>query len=243
VGTEITVVHLTRMREDRICVAGITGDGDQLRPVLDGPWRRSHLAPGGPLEVGAVVDLGPTAPRPQPPEVEDALVLRPSAVTSRGRLTDAAFWSLVSRHARPTLREIFGPDLRPSGRAGAGVPRGSGSASLGCLRPDWARLEVRADPDGGRCLRVHLYDPDLRDLDLSLTDVRLHDTGNQPVDPLVRAAQNRLRAGEEVILAVGLTRAYVSRDGTASLHWLQVNNLHFRDYFDDHPSHAPHRPR
>lgn len=229
--TRIVVNHLTRMRETRICVAGLTRDGRTLRPQRYGPWTRDrHLVPAGPFEIGAVVDLGPTRPMGHPPEVEDTLVLDESRVRAIGRLRDEAFWQLQRSHARPTLRQIFGPELvaTPTGRAC--VPGGSGTASLGVLACRWARITV----EWGRP-RVVIADPDLGQLNLSLTDIRVHDHAHRPVPELVRLVQRRLRDGNEFLLAVGLTRPFAPSGSSEASHWLQVNNVHFPDYYDDHP--------
>jgi hypothetical protein len=41
--------------------------------------------------------------------------------------------------------------------------------------------------------------------------------------------QGRIEAGVEVILSVGLTRAWRKQNDTAERHWLQVNNIHLKD--------------
>jgi hypothetical protein len=38
-----------------------------------------------------------------------------------------------------------------------------------------------------------------------------------------------VQSGEPVLLSVGLSQAF------NGVHWLRVDNIHFRDYFDDHP--------
>jgi hypothetical protein len=60
-------------------------------------------------------------------------------------------------------------------------------------------------------------------------DFRLRDEQGVPIDPLWKVIRRRVLAGEPVILSVGLSRTF---NGS---HWLRVDNIHFRDYFDDHP--------
>jgi hypothetical protein len=59
---QIVVNHLTRMRGERICVAGIDMQtGEHVRPTTSAAaplTRRLLRSNGGPFEVGAVVDLG-----------------------------------------------------------------------------------------------------------------------------------------------------------------------------------------
>ena len=50
-----------------------------------------------------------------------------------------------------------------------------------------------------------------------------------PIDSLWKVIRRRVQSGEPVILSVGLSQAF------NGAHWLRVDNIHFRDYFDDHP--------
>jgi hypothetical protein len=72
---KIVVNHLTRMRGERICVAGVDwATAEHVRPVTGptSPLTRELLrSSGGLFEIGAVVDLGPVAACGQPPETED----------------------------------------------------------------------------------------------------------------------------------------------------------------------------
>ena len=66
-------------------------------------------------------------------------------------------------------------------------------------------------------------------LNLSVTDIRLYGADHITPDPAaVAVANERLASSAEVLLGVGLTRAYVDwLSNQPPLHWLQVNNLHF----------------
>jgi hypothetical protein len=61
----------------------------------------------------------------------------------------------------------------------------------------------------------------LFNLSVSVTDIRLYrDDHLTPAGNIVSQVVGRIESGEEVILSVGLTRAF------AGSHWLQVNNIH-----------------
>ncbi len=65
---------------------------------------------------------------------------------------------------------------------------------------------------------------------LSVTDLRLYGEDHKtPRRDLVANVQERLEAGVEVILSVGLTRSWCKPNDTAKRHWLQVNNIHLKD--------------
>lgn len=233
----IVVNHLTRMREGHICVAGLGPDGSHVRPQRrHGRWTREHLHPRGVFEVGAVVELGEVQPDGSPPEVEDVIVLDDGSLRRRRRLSDDAFWERLTLQSFESLRDIFGEELERYQSGTASVPEHAGGASLGCVRADRAELVV----DGDRP-RIEFHDPDLGTLNLSVTDVRVCDHEHRPVKQLLGVVGRRLARGEDVVLAVGLSRAMAAGSAPPA-HWLQVNNLHFVDYFDDHPAFAPYRP-
>ncbi len=73
-----------------------------------------------------------------------------------------------------------------------------------------------------------LRDPELGQLVLPVTDLRLYDIEAGAVDDRrVELLAERLRR-RDVLLAVGLTRCW-ARDGDVPRHWLQVNNVHLDD--------------
>lgn len=229
---EIVVTHLTRMKDHYICVAGSTADGHHVRPVLRGArWTREWLLEtSGPFTIGARIKLGDAKKVGRRPEVEDHLV-DPAALTFNGRLRDNEFWDLLNSNVSPTLSACFGSDLARTTTGRASVPVGGGSASLGLVHVDGA--EFRASRSS---LRVEFRDPDLGALDLAIADIRMHNPDGTVRMPTVGPCVRRLAAGRPLIIAVGLSRPLRPRGHDEESHWLQVNNLHFEDYLDDHPT-------
>jgi hypothetical protein len=226
---KIIVNHLTRMRPGYICVAGLDVEtGRHVRPVLEHRNLGTGLLArhGGAFDMGAQVDLGHTHYAGHPPETED-YQFEPRAAQRHGYATPGEFWAWLERVARPHLREIFGPVIQIQGQ-GCVVAPGTGDASLGCLlavRPPLLRLN-----EGGK-IRCRLPSRTVA-LDLAVTDLRLYsyDGGQyQPRVALVEQVAARLERGVRAILSVGLGRPWQKLDGSAPLHWLQVNNLHLED--------------
>jgi len=120
------------------------------------------------------------------------------------------------------------PELQMFGSRGAcGVNQGKGRASLGVLRPsEQPALELRTGFSGGKEIRIKISDGVLNPF-ISLTDIRFYENDHvTPNKKAIERAQQRLEAGEGVLLSVGLTRAYpTAHYGT--IHSLQVNNIHF----------------
>lgn len=229
---ELVIDHLTRMRDQYICVAGLTADGHHVRPVVHGArWTRNWLREnGGPFTIGGRVELGDPRQVGSRPEVEDHLV-DPAALTSNGRLRDGEFWDLLAANSKPTLSACFGSDLARTTTGRASVPVGGGFASLGLVQVNGA--EFRASRSS---LRVEFQDPDLGALDLAIADVRMHNPDGTVRMPTVGPCARRLASARRLILAIGLSRPFRPGGHAEESHWLQVNNLHFEDYLDDHPT-------
>lgn len=168
---------------------------------------------GALVDFGAVVDVG------RPPELEDRQ-FEPAAFG--GIVSQEVFWALLEEVALSTLHDIFGGDL-VSDAPGRTIPVGSGTASLGCLRPRRTpRLYI--SPDGR--IRMWLHDGE-QELNLSVTDLRLYeDDLRTPAADRVAEVARRLRRGVGVRLSVGVGRPYPPDDPR---HWLQINNLHLAD--------------
>jgi len=223
----ILVNHLTRMQPGYFCVAGVDVNTlRHIRPVL----RRDRLTidllstGGGPFDVGSVVYLGSTTNAGHPPELEDR---RFDSARARWLFDNdpVDFWNTLHGVARESLAEIFGPALELWDESGT-VDVGEGRASLGCLKPEkqpWLYIDHRGT------VRMVL-DYLMPSVDLSVNDLRLYERdGRTPRRDLVASVQQRLEAGVETILSVGLTRPWQKRGDTEKRHWLQANNIHLKD--------------
>jgi len=221
---KIAVNHLTRMKFPYICVAGLTGSGSHIRPVIpsDQLHRRLLGEEGGPFSLGEVVELGSTTPRPARPALED-VEFEPYKASSVRLLGRDAFRKLLKGAAKSSLSKIFGPDLRRTSRTAAAVPEGRGGASLGVLGPirkAWIKSRIEMHRPVIRC---SFADSDIGYVSLKVTDLRLWKNDHTtPEVAAVRAIEPQL---EGCYLAVGLTRAWSPHPSEPSEHWLQVNNV------------------
>ncbi len=184
---------------------------------------------GGPFDMARLVDLGKTRPAPKPPHVEDHVFL-PDRAKVAASLVGGEFWSLLCAVAKATLREIFGDALHRLGDQSLGTDDGKGLASIGCLRLARApKLYLRTCAGRKAQVRMRFGDGQL-EADASVTDLRLFGADHATPD---RAALQRTAAlldeSRGVILGVGLTRRFRSRDDQPYAHWLQVNAIHLRE--------------
>ena len=220
----ILINHLTRMKHPFVCVAGVLQNGSHVRPVLDqGQLGRALLrSEGGPFALGSVVDLGPTSPRPVPPEKEDVVFL-PQEARQEKSLGGDRFEVLMRRFAQPSLREVFGDGLVRLSRTSAAVAKGQGIASLGVVQvAGSADLEAR-ESYGTPEIRFTYIDSDLGELSLKVTDLRLWRPDYKiAAFSQIEAIHTRL---QDCLVAVGLTRAHAVSSYPGSWHWLQVNNI------------------
>lgn len=223
---KIVINHLTRMKPGFICVAGIDPRSlDHVRPVLgQGQLRRTLIrSAGGIFGIGTTVDLGPTRPVGQAPEVEDTC-FDPSKAKGVSDFTRDSFWELLKKAGKRTLQAVFGPELQEVGKTLA-LDEGCGSASLGVLVPktppalkhDFGKIKARIDMGDH-----YIFVP--------VTDLRLYeDDQRTPRLEVVRDLSRRIRKGVPAILSVGVSRPWAKQGENKKRHWLQVNNVHLED--------------
>lgn len=177
---------------------------------------------GGLFSLGAVVALADPSPRPAPPEVEDVGFSVESS-QRLARLSGPEFWGVLMEVARPSLRSIFGGALERDGNT-ASLPQAVGDASLGVVRPAGRLSMVLAF----RRPRLEVYDPDLGQLSVPITDLRLFDADSGELDQdRFDLMVDRLRRSV-CLLSVGVGHVW-AREGREPRHWLQVNNIHLDD--------------
>lgn len=226
---QIAVTDITRMQPGYVCVAGVdVATGAYVRPVIVGArLETAILAPhGGPFDLATVVDLGIVAPVPQRPEVEDH-AFKPRNARAVQTIEPSLFWEMLRYLSRPTLRAIFGAQLKYHEPGRAIVELGCGEASLGCLAPTrLPRLGLMAREGRTPQVRMALSDGELG-LDLAVTDIRLYGPDHVTPDPDgIDRVRTELARGTPAVLSVGLTRPYQPSPGVGPVHWLQVNNVH-----------------
>jgi hypothetical protein len=229
---KIVINHLTRMHGAHVCMAGVDVETRRhVRPVLAHEAVPFYLLAryGGAFDMARLLDLGDARPQPEPPHVEDHVFV-PSRVRAERTVTHGEFWTLLEEMSRPRLADLFGPALRPRGGAHCGTDVGQGTASLGCLRlAAPPRLYLQPRPGAQPQVRMHFSDGQI-EADASVTDLRLFASDHATPDAAaIRAATERLRHSEGIILAVGLTRKFRSSETQPYAHWLQVNNIHLRE--------------
>lgn len=223
--SQIVVNHLTRMHGQHICVAGIDPDTHQhVRPVRGHLGRDLLSDSGGPVDIGAIVELGDVQPRPNPPHAEDCL-FEPAAAQRRGRLDPHDYLSLIEAVSFDSLEEAFGNELQRVTTKKFATEEGCGERSLACLRPPSSvsvsysddKLELNFSIDGVAAAAT-------------VTDLRyFEEDGRTTRRESVRELSRRLRRGTPAWLMFGFARALEGSRVEGSWHWLQLNGICLED--------------
>ncbi len=213
---EIVVTDLTRMRDEHICIAGIDlNTGTRVRPKLAGVSVPEGVArqSGGTLRLGTVLAFANPWVVPSQPEIEDVIVPVEEMV-ERERMGAEEFRVLIRTATARVADQIDGLERTETSMI---VREGCGHGSLaiaGCRRGfrlminNFGRVRARLDAN----------------LIVSVTDLRLYQ-GAEVNESAVTELSRLVRDAAAVRLGVGLTRPF-SPDGTAPVHWLQVNAIH-----------------
>jgi hypothetical protein len=176
---------------------------------------------GGPLMVGAVVDIGIGLPRPELPHSED-IECDLARFTAIQQVSEARFVQHLSQRAVPGPYVAFGQLLREVRPGKHAVTPGEGDRSLAYVRPPLG-CELVLTPYARLVLTFAAEGHKFR---LSVTDIRLyHDDLKTPDTNAVHALQSLLRRGGGVVIGVGIGRAW-GPPGEPEMHWLQANNVY-----------------
>ena len=207
--TDVVIDHLTRMKDDRVCIAGLADDGAHVRPLLPQhrPWTDDHVHPHGPIRLGSRLSMD-GARRPAPPHTENVVVDEWGVV---GQSDCDPFFAQLQSAVVP-LRECFGASHSlVSGRHLVVAPD-EGTSSLAIVRIPSADLYQRS----GR-LRLGLEHSDVGDIDLKVNDVRIVPWTRRR-EQMPRLSQ--LLATSGALLTIGLTRAWPPQEQGASWCWV-----------------------
>ena len=219
----IVVNHLTRMKGDRICVAGIDLESKQhVRPVAHNLTRELLRSKGGIFQIGGIVELGPGTQVGTPPEVEDRS-FNPKLASFKRLVPKDQFLELLKNLSLGTVEEIFGREIERLSHNKCATPEGRGDRSLGVLR---AQPPVALTVNSFGSLRLRFSD-ETDSIEAPVTDLAFYEADNQTVrHELVRKAARQIYQGADIILSLGLARAWKATNDNQRRHWLQVNGIH-----------------
>lgn len=217
---EILITHLTRMRENHICVAGLTEDGQHVRPLL----RTGHLVTGDAevdFQLGNVVALGNPQPAPQNGAPEDCWVDLDDCHAVR-RADVREIHDRLSAVAVDSLGEAF-TGLHPRGSSRWVVPHHP-SRTLAVVRARAWGIVPQFLEDKQKA-NFSYHDPGLPAVRLPLTDLRLFPITHGDLDfAVLQRMMATLGMRRPVLACVGLSRPFAA-DGDEPVRWTMANTL------------------
>ncbi len=222
----IVVNHLTRMTGRRVCVAGVDVAGYRhVRPVT-GPenllTRTLLRENGGPLAVGALVDLGKVKPRPTRPQTEDH-TFSPRRVRRVRDVSAEEYLELLGVISHHDVETAFGPDLVAIRPRKLVVPVAHGNRSLAVVALVAGTLRIKYE-------KLYLVlSPPMIAAEIRVTDIRFYDSRLKIRGDVVKDVNRRLAAGVKAYAMLGLARAIPDEDRDEDVHWLMANGICLAD--------------
>ncbi len=243
---EVVITDVTRMAEQRICVAGYVLDSEspprcvrplfRFRPMLESWLVRKGLAVVRPFHR---VELDLLQPLPHPPHIEDWIVDDRHRLPRGGLSTDGRR-TLLRTLDDGAVDCVFGAPVQVlSDRGGAFVAGGSGMRSLGTIRVAEVRTVTYSfRPRFGKWNhRLTFVDDDDQTYNLPVTDLAyryfldlLRDGEDLSPGQVARHLHQVLGEAEDLYLRIGLARGWGDHPDRCHL---QINGVYtFPDFLD-----------
>ncbi len=234
----LIITDLTRMHDDRVCLAGLTRGGECIRPVLPSGrhFTESWLYQNGTALVRpfAAIEFELERPEPEPPHTEDWLVRYGPAVP-RGEIANHERARFLTGMLDDDVPSIFGAPIHHD--HGVWVAAHSGDRSLGTIRARvWEVLHQQTD-EGGWDYRLVFTDSSGDRYKLKITDLafryfvdRQRERAESAAFHAAEDVKRALKSCREVYLRIGLARHWAKFPERC---YLQVNGMYtFPDYLN-----------
>ncbi len=230
----LTITDLTQMGNG-VCIAGIDGQGNCVRPVVRGGVRKQHLFRGRHIVIfpRAVVEFDLSGTRVTPPHIED-MTFDPRSLVSREDSGDASWEKVLEESSFPSINTMFDGFLVGRRR----VPPGSATRSLGTIA-DAEIEEIYVDSYNHSKFRLNLIDPSGdRYVKLPINDLAFRAYFQNLIDASGSEAEaesfvnNNLASVNKTYIRIGLARP-VPLGSYERACWTQVTGIYtFSDYLE-----------
>lgn len=231
----VTITDLTRMRDDKVCVAGYLPDLTCVRPVLGRDNLREwwlYVDETVVVQPFAVVEFEAQRSAGQPPHTEDREI-DPHYRVRRGLLDTEQRANLLARLDDGSVEAIFGAPIHHD--QGWYIDAGAGSRSLGTISASHIDA-ISYTCRHGSTWECHLTftDSQNQQYHLAVTDLAfryclddLRTRKGMPPQEIVYVV-TRVLQQRRVFLRIGLTRGW---DRHPDRHYLQITGIYsFPDY-------------
>jgi hypothetical protein len=234
----VTITDLTRMQDDRVCVAGCLSDLTCIRPVLkrDALHQWWLCAADGTVLVRpfALVEFDVGAKVPDPPHTEDR-VIDPLYRLPKGQLAAEQRRDLLTQLDDGSVVAIFSATLHHD--QGWYVMAGEGTRSLGTIRPAHLEAVSYAPREASRWdYRLSFADATGQEYRLAVTDLAFrycldHLRERRGMSPRAAAeCVTRVLQQRQVFLRIGLARGWEKHPERCHLQITGVYRKHARGH-------------
>ncbi len=233
----IVITEVTRMQNERVCIAGYDQQGHCLRPVLPPPGIHESALSSGPCPIifpSAKVEFEFTQPTPRPPHTED-IRYQPASVRFIERQPKERWHKMLEATLSKSVSAIFEQPIHSE--HGHYILDGQGLRSLGTIRPARILKTVHEfSPDNKKWkYRIGFVDSEQATYWLTVTDLTwryFHDqqrlNGRAPGD--IASEMTALLKSKEVLLRIGLARGWEEHPDRC---YIQLTGVYtFPDYLE-----------
>ncbi len=231
----VTITDLTRMQNDKVCVAGYLPDLTCIRPVLRGDNLREwwlYVAGTVIVQPFAIVEFEAQHPIGQPPHTEDRLI-DPLYRIRKSMLGVEQRESLLHRLDNGAVEAIFGAPIHHD--QGWYLMVGEGTRSLGTIYAGHIdAVSYTRDASSPGDYRLTFTDAHHQEYRLAVTDLTFrycldHLHTRKAISPQeISTTVTRVLQQRRVFLRIGLTRGWSKHPDR---HYLQVTGIYsFPDY-------------
>ncbi len=238
-SVSLIITDLTRMKGDRVCIAGVADDGQTIRPkfAYDMITEEWLFDPAGKVIIQpfARVRMELLKHDPHPPHTEDWLV-QPDVKISEGLLGLAERQDFLQRILDPNVAAIFGAEIYHE--KGYFMHEGEGNRSLGTVRVSGLEDVSHRCYDGKWDYRISFTDCAGYPYRLRVTDLafryyvdHLREVQGVECDQIGIRLEHQLQ-NSTVYLRIGLARGWGEHPDRC---YLQINGVYsFPDYLGEH---------
>lgn len=240
----VTITDLTRMHEQRVCIAGYLANGACIRPILRfGQITEEWLKYSDQLVVRpfAQVEFDLIENRPQPPHTED-WIINPNYRINNGLLDKIDQKSILDKTRYSNVESIFETtiyrDEGPNAKSGY-IKLGEGKRSLGTVKPQnicWISYTPKEEDKWD--YRITFIDQSEREYRLAVTDLAFRcfldlSRIDKKISPNSIARRlNHAFQRSEVYIRIGLARGWEKYPERC---YLQITGIYsFPDYLCGH---------
>lgn len=235
-STKIIITDVTRMQVPRVCIAGITEEGQTIRPIFPhGNIEEDWLYENGQAIIRpfATINFNIIEHRPKPPHCED-WVIHPEYRIFSGILIEEEKRIFLEKYADPSVNKIFGAEIQV--RPGHFIRENEGCRSLGTIQTQIVTHLIMRDREGKLEYRIEFIDENGDLYELPITDLSFRYFVESELRKQV--SHNRISSNliqqfhhSEVFLRIGLTRPTWKEHPHCC--FLQVNGIYtFPDYLN-----------